>query len=60
MNNDQVNQIVNSIGAMCELWGIVHENFVSQGMNEADALAHTKALMSIMLGNMMGSNNTEV
>ena len=48
MNNDQVKQIIQGIGVMTELWMITYNGFKSQGLNDADALSHTKAFMSII------------
>lgn len=55
MNNENVEKIVQGVGVMVELWCIVNNNFISQGMTKEDALAHTSAFMEIMLGNMMGT-----
>ena len=57
MNNENVEKIVQGVGVMVELWCIVNNNFISQGMTKEDALAHTSAFMEIMLGNMMGTVN---
>ena len=49
MNNDQVNAIIQGISICTELWTITYNGFVSQGLNDQDALIHTRAFMSIML-----------
>ena len=55
MNNEQVNQIIQGLGAITEMWMIVYNNFKQQGLNDETALAHTKALMSVAMGGMLGT-----
>lgn len=55
MNNEQVNQIIQGLGAITEMWMIVYNNFKQQGLNDEAALAHTKALMSVAMGGMLGT-----
>lgn len=59
MNNEQVNQLIQGIGLMTELWIITYNGFVKQGMNNEDAIMHTKALMSIMVESFHGSGQEE-
>lgn len=59
MNNDQVNQIIQGLGAITEMWMIVYNNFKQQGLNDEVALAHTKALMSVAMGGMLGTNKED-
>lgn len=54
MNNEQVNQLIQGIGMMTELWIITYNGFVNQGMTDEDAIMHTKALMSIMVESFYG------
>lgn len=54
MNNEQVNQIIQGLGAITEMWVIVYNNFKQQGLNDEVALALTKALMSVVMGGMLG------
>ena len=49
MNNDQLNNLIQGIGIMTELWVITYNNFRSHGMNDTDAVIHTKAFMSILV-----------
>lgn len=55
MNNDQVNQLIQGIGMMTELWIITYQGFVKQGMGNEEAIMHTKALMSIMVESFYGN-----
>lgn len=56
MNNDQVNQLIQGIGAMVELWTITYSGFKKQGFSDKDAVTHTEAFMSIMMSIVMGTN----
>ena len=49
MNNDMVNQLIQGIGVMAELWTITFKSFTSQGCEESEAMEHTKAFMSVIL-----------
>lgn len=62
MNNEQVNKLIQGIGAMTELWMITYQGFKRQGLNDEDAVMHTKAIMSIMMESFMeaGGNEQEV
>ncbi len=59
MNNDQVKQIIAGIGVLSELWTITYQGFKRQGMNDDDAIKHTKALMSIMVDSFFDGNTKE-
>lgn len=56
MNNDQINQIIQGIGTLTELWTITYSGFKRQGLNNDDAVMHTKALMSIMVDSLVNPN----
>ena len=60
MTNEQIDQIIQGVGVMTELWTITFKNFKSQGMNDTDAVIHTKAFMSIMVGSILGNGGGEV
>lgn len=55
MNNDQVNQIIQGIGMMTELYMIAYQSFKKQGLSNEEAVIHTKALMSIMVDSLYGN-----
>lgn len=59
MNHDDVKNIIQGLGAITEMWIIVYDNFKKQGLNDETALVHTKALMSSMMGSMLGTNKEE-
>lgn len=56
MNNQQVNQLIQGIGVLTELWMITYQGFKQQGLNDNEAMAHTKAFMSVTLGSFFDSN----
>lgn len=47
--NEQLKELINSIGMMTELWMITYEGFKRQGMAEKDALLHTREFMVAFL-----------
>jgi hypothetical protein len=59
MNNEQVNELIKGIGLITELWMITYKAFESQGLSNEDATMQTKALMSIMVNSIVGTNNGE-
>lgn len=60
MNNDKLNSLIQGIGVMTELWIITYQNFRNGGMNEADAVTHTKAFIAVLLDSALGQSlNTE-
>ena len=56
MNNDQVKQLIQGIGLMTELWMITYQGFKTQGLNDADAIMHAKAFMSVIIDSVGGFN----
>lgn len=59
MMNEQIDQIIQGVGVMTELWTITFKNFKSHGMNDTDAVIHTKAFISIMVGSILGNGGGE-
>lgn len=53
MNSDQLNQLIQGIGMMTELYLITYQNFKAQNLSDDDAVKHTKAFMSIMMESFM-------
>lgn len=56
MNNDVVNQLIQGIGVMAELWTITFKSFINQGLKVPEAMEHTKAFMSVIIENIMETN----
>lgn len=59
MNNDQINQLVNGIGALTELWLFTYQQFKSHNLNDEEALQHTEAMMSVLVGSIIGRGSKE-
>ena len=53
---DKLKNFMANMGLMCETWSIVHKNFVSQGMDAKDAMAHTQAFMAVFMSNAIQNN----
>lgn len=49
MNNELVNQLIQGIGLVSEMWLITYQSFKKKGLSDEAAVMHTKALMSIMV-----------
>ena len=59
MNNDKVLEIIQSLGAMTDMWIIIYRSFIEHDMSNDEAIMHTKALMSSILESALGNKNTE-
>lgn len=63
MNNEQVQQLIQGIGLLAELYVITYQNFKKQNLSDVEAIKHTKALMSVMVETFTnsggGSNEQE-
>lgn len=44
-----MDNLINAIGAMAEMWNIAYQSFINQGLTAEEALEHTKALMKIVI-----------
>ena len=54
--DDRLKSFVTNIGVLCETWTVVYNNFVSQGFNPKDAMAHTQGFMSAFIAGAMQNN----
>lgn len=57
MNNEQINQLIQGIGMMTELYLITFSNFKKQNLSDEDAIRHTKAFMSVMMETFTDPNS---
>ena len=57
-NNDAVQELINGIGIMTELWIIAYNSFTSHGMNDREAFAHTREFMSVITDFILNTGNT--
>lgn len=49
MDNKQLEDFINSTGALVEMWVLVYKNFLNQGFDAATAVVHTQLFMQTML-----------
>ena len=49
MNENNIAELFNSIGAFVELWAITFHNFLQHDFDRQEALEHTKALFETVL-----------
>lgn len=59
MTNDQINQIIQGIGLMTEMYTITYQSFKKQGLSDKEAIIHTKAFISVMINSVLGSDNKD-
>lgn len=57
MNSDQINQVIQGIGTMTELYMITYQNFRKLSLSDDEAIKHTKTFMSAMMDSVMGNAN---
>ena len=54
--NDALKQFIANLGIICETWTIVYKNFISQGMNEKEAMTHTQGVMTSIITSTTQNN----
>lgn len=59
MNSEQVNQIIDGIGLMTEIWVVAYQNFLKQGLSTGEAIASTKELLSLMMDSIIGGKTED-
>ena len=52
MNNEQLKDFFNAMGATTEIWLIVYNSFRDSGMPEQSAIEHTQAFMTAFMTSM--------
>lgn len=55
MKNEQLENLVNGIGALTEIWMVTYANFKNQKMTDDDAIKHTKAMMETIMASLMNN-----
>ena len=53
MNNEQLTDFFNAMGATTEIWLIVYNSFRDSGMPEQSAIEHTQAFMTAFMTSML-------
>ena len=59
MNNEQLKDFFNAMGATTEIWLIVYNSFRNSGMTEQSAIKHTQAFMTAFMISMCKDNKGE-
>ena len=59
MTNDQINQIIQGVGLMTEMYTITYQSFKKQGLSDKEAIMHTKAFISVMINSVLSSDNKD-
>ncbi len=57
MTNDQINQIIQGVGVMTEMYTITYQSFKKQGLSDKEAIKHAKAFMSVMMDSIVGNDS---
>ena len=57
--NEKLKELINGIGMMTEVWMISYNGFKNQGMNDKDALIHTKEFMGSFMSMILTLSNTQ-
>lgn len=55
--NEKLNSFITSLGVLCETWTLVYKNFVSQGMDVKEAMAHTQGFMAAFMAASTQNNS---
>jgi hypothetical protein len=55
--NEGLMQFIKDIGTLCEMWMIIYNSFLKQGLSEGDALKHTQAFLTATMNSNMGRQN---
>lgn len=58
-NNDAVQELINGIGLLTELWIMVYNSFISHGMDDREAFAHTREFMSVITGSLLNTGKKD-
>lgn len=59
MNNEQLKDFFNAMGATTEIWLIVYNSFRDGGMSEESAIEHTQAFMTAFMTSLFKNGKGE-
>ncbi len=59
MTGDQINQIIQGIGLMTEMYTITYQSFKKQGLSDEEAIKHTKAFISVMMDSIVDTSGKD-
>ena len=47
--NEKVLEFIQGLGALTEIWLVTYTNFKKQNLSDAEAFAHTREFMKVMM-----------
>lgn len=59
MNNEQLKDFFNAMGATTEIWLIVYNSFIDSGMSLKSAIEHTQAFMTAFMTSLLKNGKGE-
>ena len=59
MTGGQINQIIQGIGLMTEMYTITYQSFKKQGLGDEEAIKHTKAFISVMMDSIIDTSGKD-
>ena len=59
MTNDQINQIIQGVGLMTEMYTITYQSFKKQGLSDEEAIKHAKAFISVMMDSIVDTSGKD-
>lgn len=59
MTGGQINQIIQGIGLMTEMYTITYQSFKKQGLSDEEAIKHTKAFISLMMDSIVDTSGKD-
>ena len=59
MNDEQLKDFFNAMGATTEIWLIVYNSFRDNGMAEGSAIEHTQAFMTAFMTSLLKNGKGE-
>jgi hypothetical protein len=59
MTGGQINQIIQGIGLMTEMYTITYQSFKKQGLGDEEAIKHTKAFISVMMDSIVDTSGKD-
>ena len=58
--NEKTLEFIKSIGVMTEIWMVIYQTFLSRGMNQEEAMVHTKGLYETIFMTLLGKANKKL
>ena len=59
MDNEQLKDLFNALGATTEIWLVVYNSFRDSGMPEQSAIEHTQAFMTAFMTSLLKNGKGE-